>query len=240
MVHRNYCRIVAVQTFNLPPRCFIPPPTPFNAGTLLDFSGSSVSIDFLATRPFVSLSLQPTLPARYGHGAGRYSQDETEEMVDLNGYHNVHHPNTFEFQFNDIPSPGIASPRPAAPYRAGHRYSPPEYSSGWLQPTPRNSDIPESWATTPHESRSTSPTLVSPISLFRVCVMCVTEHETHLLLTNSTKTPRSRVIKVSLLWSLRLPPPVSPRIGTSLDRLLESMTGTMRKSGKDGSAGSSP
>lgn len=105
-----------------------------------------------------------------GHYArSPYGPDETEEMVDLNAYRGVRNPNSLDFQFNDLPSPGlhspgIASPRPAMPYRPGHspRYSPPEYSSGsWLQPTPRSSDIPESWATTPHDSRSASPTLVS-------------------------------------------------------------------------------
>lgn len=107
-----------------------------------------------------------------GHYASSpYGPDETEEMVDLNAYRGVRNPDSFDFHFNDIPSPGgipspgIASPRPAMPYRAGHnpRYSPPEYSpAGWLQPTPRSSDIPESWATTPQDSRSASPTLVSP------------------------------------------------------------------------------
>ncbi|KAJ6135227.1 hypothetical protein N7512_000387 [Penicillium capsulatum] len=101
-----------------------------------------------------------------------YGPDETEEMVDFNAYRGVRHPNSLDFQFQDIPSPGvpsqgfhspgIASPRPVMPHRAGlnPRYSPPDYSPGsWLQPGARNSDIPESWATTPHDSRSASPTL---------------------------------------------------------------------------------
>lgn len=75
-------------------------------------------------------------------------------------------PSTFDFHFQDVPSP-----RPRVPFRAGHtaspRYSPPEYASqGWLQPTPRTSDVPEAWANSPYDSRSTSPTLVcySPLS----------------------------------------------------------------------------
>ncbi|KAJ5093506.1 hypothetical protein N7456_009367 [Penicillium angulare] len=102
-----------------------------------------------------------------GHNDSRYYVQEEEELATLeanHGYQGVHNPpvspSNFDFHFNDIPSP-----RPVVPYRPGltqtqsPRYSPPEYSSPWLQATPRNSDVPEGWPNSPWESRSASPTL---------------------------------------------------------------------------------
>ncbi|KAJ5661882.1 uncharacterized protein N7477_009498 [Penicillium maclennaniae] len=112
----------------------------------------------------------------YGQAPHGYAgHEETEEMVELNaaspGYRNLSHNNsssTFDFQFNDGASPGIASPRPVMPYRPGHMarddhdspYSSPQ--PGWLQPTPRSSVGPDSFSygATPYDSRSASPTLV--------------------------------------------------------------------------------
>lgn len=95
----------------------------------------------------------------YHHG------QEEEELHTLNGYQGVHNPpvspSNFDFEFQDVPSP-----RPVVPYRPGHamspRYSPPDYAAtpGWLQPTPRTSDVPEAWMNSPYDSRSASPTLV--------------------------------------------------------------------------------
>jgi len=102
---------------------------------------------------------------------GYTSQEDPEEMVELDAAHpGYRNPNAgFDFHFNDIPSPGLASPRPVMPYRPGHMareddgypYSAP--SPGWLQPTPRSSTGPDSftYAGTPYDSRSASPTLVS-------------------------------------------------------------------------------
>lgn len=113
----------------------------------------------------------------YGQAPYGYAgQEDPEEMVELNaaspGYRNLSHNNsssTFDFHFNDASSPSIASPRPVMPFRPGHLaqedhgspYSSPQ--PGWLQPTPRSSVGPDSfpYGSTPYDSRSASPTLVS-------------------------------------------------------------------------------
>lgn len=105
-----------------------------------------------------------------GHAASHYPPSpygspypEEEETYELTPPQNSRYPNSFDFQFQD----SAPSPRPIMPIRPGHtattsttNYSPPEYSSPWLQPTPRLSGGPDSFPNTPYDSRSASPTLV--------------------------------------------------------------------------------
>ncbi|KAJ5899618.1 hypothetical protein N7495_004362 [Penicillium taxi] len=91
-----------------------------------------------------------------------YPHPDQEEMTDLHGYQPAESQTSFDFQLTEAPSPANGHVVPFRPGLSTHRYSPPEYPGSpqpWLQPTPRNSDIPESWAGTPYDSRSTSPTL---------------------------------------------------------------------------------
>lgn len=94
-----------------------------------------------------------------------YTHQEPEEMVELNSPRAYRSPGgldqqeaNFDFHFQEHPSP-----RPAViPYRPGLGHNPPDYtSSPGLFPTPRTSYGPDSFANTPYESRSASPTLVS-------------------------------------------------------------------------------
>ena len=106
-------------------------------------------------------------PSPYGPGpiSPYHEEEETYELTPPQNYRN---PNSFDFQFQD----SAPSPRPIMPIRPGHatntttsattstNYSPPEYSSPWLQPTPRFSGGPDSFPNSPYDSRSASPTLV--------------------------------------------------------------------------------
>lgn len=93
---------------------------------------------------------------------GYTGREDPEEMVELNAaYPGYRNPNGLDFHFHDV-SPSIPSPRPVMPFRPGHMVRDDYGSSGWVQPTPRLSAGPDSLTNTPYDSRSASPTLVSP------------------------------------------------------------------------------
>lgn len=108
-------------------------------------------------------------PSPYGNPYQEEEEDTFELTPPQNHQNYRSHPDSsttsFDFQFPDsAASPSTPSTRPIMPIRPGHsynhNYSPPEYSSSWLQPTPRLSGGPDSFPNTPYDSRSASPTLV--------------------------------------------------------------------------------
>ncbi|KAK5798484.1 hypothetical protein VI817_004774 [Penicillium citrinum] len=131
-----------------------------------------------------------------GHAASHYPPSpygspypEEEETYELTPPQNSRYPNSFDFQFQD----SAPSPRPIMPIRPGHtattsttNYSPPEYSSPWLQPTPRLSGGPDSFPNTPYDSRSASPTLVSVLEQYQNSQLASAASLTNLVDTPAT------------------------------------------------------